>query len=302
MPAPPTAPDPALLAGLRKALASSEPRPLKGPGDAPLFPGGAAGGRLATAAVGQGLLTTEKVALPGKRTKVEVGTLTDKGRAFIAEADSPKAVLEALLPAVQALARDRDGPDPALFRAVVEKAAADCIAAVRAAFDEMGRAVVAAVASARPGPSADAAGVLGVLSAVLGRLGQEAKPAPAPAPAPPPTETAATPTAPATAPVPIPPTADALPAEEFRRRLRDAYSELKLYKEFRDGLVEIPRLYHEATKRIPGLGVERFHRELEALSQERKAELHKLNEVQSAKERHLAIERNDRLYYYILWE
>jgi hypothetical protein len=53
---------------------------------------------------------------------------------------------------------------------------------------------------------------------------------------------------------------------------------------------------------LPRLTVERFHQELEALSSERKVELHKLNEVHMAKERELAIEKDDRLYYYVFWK
>jgi hypothetical protein len=100
----------------------------------------------------------------------------------------------------------------------------------------------------------------------------------------------------------MPPRAQPPTTELVRTALRQAYDELCLYVEFRDKLVEIPRLYHETVRRLPGLSVEWFHRELEALSNERKVELHKLNEVHLAKERNLAIEKDDRLYYYLYWK
>src|SRR5205823_3890699 len=104
-----SAPQPALLAGLRKALAG--PRPLQGDGDEPLFPKGAAGKNLAQAAIQQELLTTRKttIKVDGKTRKVEQGELTEKGRQLVLHADDPKPVLEALLPAAQALAATRTG-------------------------------------------------------------------------------------------------------------------------------------------------------------------------------------------------
>lgn len=88
----------------------------------------------------------------------------------------------------------------------------------------------------------------------------------------------------------------------LRGELREAYEYLCRFEEFRDRLVEIRRLYFEMTKRQPGLSVADFHRELEAMSNEWLIELHQINEVQLAQDRHLAIERNDRLYYYIRWK
>src|SRR4051794_36260784 len=95
----------AILEGLRKAL--SGPRPLLGKDEA-LFPSGAKGKAVAQAAVDQGFLIgrTEIVQPATKKEKakeVVLGELTAKGRAHVLEADSPKAVLEALLPAVRAL-------------------------------------------------------------------------------------------------------------------------------------------------------------------------------------------------------
>lgn len=93
----------AILAGLRKALAG--PLPLTGEGEAALFsPRG--GKALANAAIEQGLLVSSKVKekIAGKTKTIERGELTQSGRRYVLDADNPKAVLEALLPAVRELA------------------------------------------------------------------------------------------------------------------------------------------------------------------------------------------------------
>src|SRR6266511_1346651 len=109
-------PNPALLPALRKALAG--PRTLLGDGDEPLFPKGAAGKRLAHAAIQQELLVSRKttIKVDGKNKRVEQGELTEKGRQFVLHADDPKPVLEALLPAAQALAAHRTGANTEPFR------------------------------------------------------------------------------------------------------------------------------------------------------------------------------------------
>lgn len=105
-------------------------------------------------------------------------------------------------------------------------------------------------------------------------------------------------------PLPPPPPLPPLPPPPItlRQSLKDAYDELCLYKEFRDKLVELRRLYPETLKRYPGLSVEQFHHELDKLNDEQQIELHVLNEVAQAKDRPLAIWRNNRLYYYARWK
>jgi hypothetical protein len=299
-PAPGPAPA-AILEGLRKALAG--PKPLLGKGEA-LFPAAAKGRLLAEAAVEQGYLVKRTGTVPpaggrGKPKEVVLGELTEKGRQHVLDADSPKAVLEALLPAVQALAagpapgQKADGPRPEL-----EKATQACVKAVEGAFAKLQKALEAAfarleqaVAKATPappvGPPVDPGPVLAALQAALARVAipPQAGVSPAAQPSPPAVE-------PSTA----------LTAEQLRAALRSAYDHLCLFVEFRDKLVEIPRLYHEAAERLPGLSAQRFRHELEALSAERQVELHKLNEVHLAKEPELAIEKDGRLYYYVFWK
>ncbi len=65
---------------------------------------------------------------------------------------------------------------------------------------------------------------------------------------------------PAEKPVQIPSTS----TKSLRALLREAYETLCLYIEFDSGVVEIPRLYHEARKAEPNLSVQAFHKELES--------------------------------------
>lgn len=105
---------------------------------------------------------------------------------------------------------------------------------------------------------------------------------------------------PAHKPEPPPRTEDRPP--DLRAALKDAYDYLCRFVEFRDKLVELPRLYHETAKRMPGLTPDAFRDELWQMSREHRVELHVLNEVALAKERDLAIYRDDRLYYYARWK
>jgi len=138
--------------------------------------------------------------------------------------------------------------------------------------------------SARKLIDAGAANVDGLLQALREKLGVVVPPPSASAPSPPP-------------PSPLP-----HPTTDLRTTLREAYDYLCKFVEFRDKIVELRRLYYETLERIPSLTVEAFHAELEALNGEWLIELRQLNEVAEAQDRHLAIERDDRLYYYIRWK
>jgi hypothetical protein len=291
-----------------------------GKGEA-LFPTSQKGKALPQAAIDLGYLVTRTETIPpaskrGKPKEVEVGELTEKGRQHVLDADSPKAVLEALLPAVQALTASRTPQaGTETFRPELEKATRTCVQtiedafaklqkSVEAAFTKLEQAVVKALPPAPAAPALDPGPVLAALQAALSRVSAPGMPTATLAAAQPPIAVSqpAGPVAPERRPEPPPAPAQELTSEQVRTALHQAYDHLCLFVEFRDRLVEIPRLYHEAIKRLPGLSVQRFHRELEALSGERKVELHKLNEVHTAKERNLAIEKDDRLYYYVLWK
>ena len=127
-----------------------------------------------------------------------------------------------------------------------------------------------------------------VIALLRERLGHTQPMTDRPEPAPPPQ--AASPSTPA----PTGPT-------DLRASLKAAYDHLCDFVEFRDRLVELPRLYRETAKRVPGLTPEGFKDELWRMSDEREIQLHVLNEVREAQHPELAIHRNDRLYYYLIW-
>lgn len=126
-----------------------------------------------------------------------------------------------------------------------------------------------------------------VLAALREKLGSPATPV-APKPQPPVSHAPASP----------PPVA---PATDLRTVLNQAYDHLCLFVEFRDKLVELPRLYREASKRMPGLTPEVFQAELWQLGEEQRVQLHIINDVTAAKEPQFAILRDGDLYYYARW-
>lgn len=250
------APDPAktreaLLIGLRKA-ADGAPRPLQGTaGQGALF---TTKGEAAAAeqALAEGYLEETDASFlkkPGDRKAVpRYVCLTDRGRQLLVEEDSPKKLLETLLPMVQGLAEQ--------------------LAAGTRALESTTRLV----------------------NLVLAKLGGTS-PAPTVPPSPAPK--------PAAAPKAVP--APQSSATSVRDALHSAYEKLCLMVDFRDGVVELPRLFHEAQRTLPTLNAEQFHQELRELWQKREIELHILNEVRTATEPQLGIWRDNHLYYFIFW-
>jgi hypothetical protein len=87
----------------------------------------------------------------------------------------------------------------------------------------------------------------------------------------------------------------------LRSVLRNAYETLCCFREFEDGVVNLPRLYQEARQALPDLTTETFRREIASLWDKREVELHILNEVRETTELDKAIRRNENLYYFIYW-
>ena len=304
-----------LLEGLRKALAG--PRALLGKTNS-LFPNTAKGKQAAAEAEQGGYLRSRSETVPpttprGKAKTVIVGELTEQGRRYLLDSDSPKEVLEALLPAVQALATPQPLPAADAFRAEVEKATATCVKAIENAFSKLQTSVESALTgleksvtkafpSATTAPALDPAPVLAALQAALTRIAGTVSGVPSqPLAVPPPVHQ--TSTAGRTTPAGSRAGEGSPPSpEQIRTVLRQAYDRLCLFEEFQDKLVEIPRLFHEAVRRLPELTRESFHQTLEGLRSERKIELHVLNEVHKASDRHLAIERDGRVFYYVFWK
>jgi hypothetical protein len=96
--------------------------------------------------------------------------------------------------------------------------------------------------------------------------------------------------------------ATAAGAPVLRDVLRAAYDKFRHFLEYQDGLVDIPRLYHEARRALPGLTAQALHRELLDLWDRREVELHVLNEVQRAAEPDLGIRRDEKLFYFVYWK
>jgi hypothetical protein len=149
-----------------------------------MFPKGASGNKLVQAAIAQELMTTRKVAVKvdGRKTTLELGELTEKGRKHVLEAGDPKAVLEALLPAVQALAnRPTSQPNAELVRTELQKASDAWVKAINegvatlqksidSGFLKLGQSVVAALAPSSANANIDPQTVLAALRAALGRV------------------------------------------------------------------------------------------------------------------------------------
>jgi hypothetical protein len=227
-----------LVEGLRKAL-DGQPRLLRGTAasDA-LFASAKAGEKPASQAVSEGLVEVVEPPLGVKARKgQQFVTLTEAGRELVLNEDSPRAVLDALLPKVERVG------------------------------EQLGEATA----------------VLNSLLAVLRRV--TAPDAPRQVARPP----------------EVSPTPQTLTGN-LESALRQAYEKLRLNIEYRDGLVELPHLYHELRKTLPGLTVAEYHRQLMELWNARRIELHILNEVRSAREPDKGITRNDQLYYYLLWK
>jgi len=88
---------------------------------------------------------------------------------------------------------------------------------------------------------------------------------------------------------------------ELGQVLKDAYEDLCLLVEFEDRLIPLPRLYHQAKFSMPSLTVAAFHQKLQQLWDERVLELQGINEVRTAAEPDKAIQRGDRLLYFVIW-
>jgi len=89
--------------------------------------------------------------------------------------------------------------------------------------------------------------------------------------------------------------------ESLNLVLQKAYKELCHFVEFKDGLVEIPRLHHEARRAMQGLTIDAVHRALEALWKDREIELHIANDPGDVPEPDKGIRRDNKLYYYVFW-
>ena len=178
-----TKPDPNILSGLRKALIGTLPlhdkagkNPIEG-----MFPGNAAGKLLAKQALDASWIQEVKVrksetktAKSGKTTtstkEISEWGLTHSGRKYLLEADSPKPILEALLPVIKKIGEPQAPPNPELFRAVIEKATATCMGTIREAFGDLQREVLRVLTPASDVPPVHPSTVLSALMTALQKV------------------------------------------------------------------------------------------------------------------------------------
>jgi hypothetical protein len=128
----------AILNALRKAIAEL-PNSLPIVGKDGLFPGGAKGKELYEQAVSSGYLrvSEEKVKSGSRSKKVLKGLILEQGIQKVIQTDSPKAALEALLPALQSLGKRPPPPDIEAFRQELNRATKTCLDAMTAAFSKL---------------------------------------------------------------------------------------------------------------------------------------------------------------------
>lgn len=93
-----------------------------------------------------------------------------------------------------------------------------------------------------------------------------------------------------------------------RQAFVDAADHLSQFVEYQDGLIELPRMYREVAKRVPGLTVPQFQAAVWQVKESRAVELHVLNETRGVggaeTEGSLKVNRtgklgDDRLYHYV---
>jgi hypothetical protein len=257
-------------------------------------------------------LEETKIGIPtqnkaGKTTlkKTPVLNITEAGEQFVRQAAAPEvlaATASAQLAALrQSLEEDRRKLREDVIGALAPKGKASGEAGLAKELGEVAKAVAGLAARLQKLEDKVQAGVdekvlarideaFGALTAKLGHA------LPRPSPVPPPARAGET-----TTTTPPGPWLEPGPVASLSTVLHNAYEKLCCFREFQDGLVDMPRLYHEARNTIANLSLGAFHQELETLWNNRTIQLHVLNEVRSATEPDKGIRRNDKLYYYVYW-
>jgi hypothetical protein len=139
-----------------------------------LFPGGAKGKSLSDQAVAEGFLRVEeeKVKVGARTKKILKGILLEKGIEKVLAIDSPKAALEALVPAVQSLGSRAATPDIEAFRQELGRATKTCLDAVASVFSKLETDVMKTIQPATAQPAVSPA----MLSAALHQALERVKP------------------------------------------------------------------------------------------------------------------------------
>ena len=97
------------------------------------------------------------------------------------------------------------------------------------------------------------------------------------------------------------PTSPVKPSEPLTTtgNMKKAYDALSGLREYGDGVVPLPRMFHQMRASQPGLTVKDFHAELGKLRDQKEFRMIVLNEVREAKEPELGMRQGDNLYYFI---
>lgn len=218
-----------------------------------------------------------------KNAKVDVLTLTAAGKETLEKAASPEALAAAQLANVQAMKAQLDADRQSLRQEVLAAFTGKNKSKTDPAKEIAGLArVVQDLAKRLEKLEAqnDAEPTLQRIDEAFARLAAKLQ--------------GAAPTAPGERP--------AQPAPSLGKVLKTAYDELSLLLEFEEGLIPLPRLYHQARAMLPALTVGAFHDELQNLWQQRTIELHELNEARTASEPDKALRHGDHFLYYVHWK
>ena len=255
---------------------------------------------------------TETVPVEGKKPKTKktaVVALTDEGERVLSEAARPEALAAARAKGVAALIEHLHADRAALKTQAAEALAAkgDDKPAEKAAAElaKLSKDLAAlagriekleAVLSRPAGPGAILAKFDEALAGLRARVEQALGGAPAaPAPAEPPAPAPAEP--PSVAAPPPPPAAP----PTLTQALHGAYERLKETPEYKQKMVELPRLYQEARRDRPSLSVAEYHQALRELEETRAIDLHLHPDAGNAADADKAVHRNNKVYYYIYW-
>ena len=167
--------DDAILAGLRKAYAKLPSMILLiGASGKGLFaPATGKGQKLADLAVAQGFLAkSSEMDRSGKKPKPVInGRLTEAGIRRVIDADGPKAAMEALRPAIEAISNQPEPlpPNTEIFLSALGKATESCLSSINNAFAHLERAVLTTL-SPPSSSTVDSSTVLNALHLALKRV------------------------------------------------------------------------------------------------------------------------------------
>ncbi len=237
----------------------------------------------------QGLLASGSASLPTvgkdgktKMKKTKVVNVTEAGAAYLHQAASPEAQAAARVGEIAAeLEKDRAALREQVLASLkpAGKAKADPSKEIKEIAKQVAKLAERLEKLEGTLQSDSPTGVLDHIDAAFAKLSAKLTGGATPA---------AAPTAPAAPPL--------------AKLLEETYRHLCRFTQYEDGLVDLPRLYHEMKQKMPTLTVAAYHKELLDLWEKRTVELKIANEVRLATEPQLGIQQGENLYYHVLWQ